>query len=266
MECLYVKRFENGKMYVGITNNFDKRMESHNRSAFIEESMLPVHCAMRKYRHTTEVWSSDIDDRELILMLEVQTIEQLKNAGIELYNLTIGGEGVITDCDWIVQYDLSGNIIAEHYGQNEAGRATGAHQSHINACLRGKANTAGGFVWKYRDKENIVIEKKYRVIQYDKSGNEIARFYTAKEAEDLVGVSIFQCLKGEKPSAGGFVWRKVGDDFNKYRTERKDTKKVMDIRTKKVYNSIKEGAKSCGMKPATLRMQLMRGNGYFIYC
>lgn len=89
---LYVKIFDNKKMYVGITNNFDRRMYQHQREAYDANSQFMVHKAMRKHSHTTEVWAENIDDRELIMQLEVQTISQLRELGIELYNMTDGGE------------------------------------------------------------------------------------------------------------------------------------------------------------------------------
>lgn len=90
--CLYVKIFDNGKMYVGITNNFNKRMREHKRAS-ANGSELFVHSAMRKHSHYTEIWADGIDDRELLCQIEMQTIAQLKDIGIELYNLTDGGDG-----------------------------------------------------------------------------------------------------------------------------------------------------------------------------
>lgn len=92
---LYVKIFDNGKFYVGITNNFKKRMYQHEFDAHKNNSSLSVHRAMRKHNHRTEIWSSGIEDRYLMELLEIQTIKQLKENGIKLYNLTNGGESII---------------------------------------------------------------------------------------------------------------------------------------------------------------------------
>lgn len=78
-------------MYVGITKNFDRRMYVHKYDAYIRNSKLPVHRAMRRHSHTTEIWADGIDDRDLIYMLEEQTIKQLKDNGVHLYNITNGG-------------------------------------------------------------------------------------------------------------------------------------------------------------------------------
>ena len=88
---VYIKHFENGKKYIGITNNFKGRMNRHNSSAKCG-SNLPVHKAMRKYSHETEIvfWSEDYDD---VLEMEKIIIQNFKDLGVELYNITDGGEG-----------------------------------------------------------------------------------------------------------------------------------------------------------------------------
>lgn len=68
---LYAKIFENGKIYIRITNNFNNRMYQHKYDAYKYNSKLPVHRAMRKYNHRTEIWAEGIDDRELIELLEI---------------------------------------------------------------------------------------------------------------------------------------------------------------------------------------------------
>lgn len=88
---LYVKRFENGKMYVGITNDFERRMREHNKLAK-DGNELPIYRAMRKHNHTTEiVFRSNV--YEDILAMEKIVIQNFKDLGYELYNMTDGGEG-----------------------------------------------------------------------------------------------------------------------------------------------------------------------------
>lgn len=49
----------------------------------------------------------------------------------------------------VLQFDLTGNTIAEFPGQSEAARETGVRQTSISkACLR-KQETAGGFKWSF---------------------------------------------------------------------------------------------------------------------
>lgn len=91
---VYLKIFDNNKYYVGITNDFDRRMDEHNRKAFKSLSNLPIHKAMRKHNHQTEIIyrSNNYND---ILFMEKQVITNFKELGYELYNLTLGGEGTL---------------------------------------------------------------------------------------------------------------------------------------------------------------------------
>lgn len=93
MNVVYVKHFENGKKYVGITNNFERRMDEHVKQARYKNS-LPVYQAMRKYTHETEIVfeSEHYDD---VLRYEVIIIQNFKDLGYELYNMTDGGEGTL---------------------------------------------------------------------------------------------------------------------------------------------------------------------------
>ena len=67
------------------------------------------------------------------------------------------------------------------------------------------------------------------VIQYDKSGNYIAIYESARIAEKETGISyklISAVCNGNKKSACGFIWRFDGDSFDKYNTENLNFTKV----------------------------------------
>lgn len=51
----------------------------------------------------------------------------------------------------VEQLDLNGNIIATHYGMNEAERNTGIRTSSIWKCCSGRQHTACGYRWRYAD-------------------------------------------------------------------------------------------------------------------
>ena len=91
---VYVKEFENGKVYVGITNNFRSRMSNHKSKAFVSGSKLPVHRAMRKYTHETKIVFKS-EDYDEILKKEIELIQEYKDKGIDVYNLTDGGGGAV---------------------------------------------------------------------------------------------------------------------------------------------------------------------------
>lgn len=51
----------------------------------------------------------------------------------------------------VLQYTLDGQLIVEHYGTREASRHTGIPQSCIQRCCKGAYNSAGGYIWKYKE-------------------------------------------------------------------------------------------------------------------
>lgn len=52
----------------------------------------------------------------------------------------------------LLQQIQDGVVIAEHYGTCEAERKTGIKFGNIAACCRGERKTAGGYQWKYKQK------------------------------------------------------------------------------------------------------------------
>lgn len=52
----------------------------------------------------------------------------------------------------ISQYDLENNHIKDFESINEASRNTNIGKDNISACCRKKQKTAGGYIWKYKDK------------------------------------------------------------------------------------------------------------------
>lgn len=50
----------------------------------------------------------------------------------------------------ILQFDLSGKLIAEYKSQTEAAIINGFKRGNISACCRGVNKTAYGYIWKYK--------------------------------------------------------------------------------------------------------------------
>ena len=49
----------------------------------------------------------------------------------------------------VIQTDLVGRFIKEHYSQSQASRDTGVNQGNIGSCCRGMLKEAGGFKWMF---------------------------------------------------------------------------------------------------------------------
>lgn len=55
----------------------------------------------------------------------------------------------------IMQYSLDNQFISLFDSITEAGRKTGVDVGSISACCRGKQKTAGGYIWKYHNNEDV---------------------------------------------------------------------------------------------------------------
>lgn len=52
----------------------------------------------------------------------------------------------------VKQYDLKGNYIDTFCSMVEAATKTNTNKSDLSCCCRGKYKTAGGFIWKFKNK------------------------------------------------------------------------------------------------------------------
>ena len=50
----------------------------------------------------------------------------------------------------VLQYDKNGILINEYPSMKEAERKTGINNGYICSVCKGKLNTAGGYIWKYK--------------------------------------------------------------------------------------------------------------------
>ena len=53
----------------------------------------------------------------------------------------------------ILQYSKSGKFIREWTGAHEVERVLGIYHTSITQCCKGKRKSAGGFVWRYKEKD-----------------------------------------------------------------------------------------------------------------
>ena len=61
----------------------------------------------------------------------------------------------------VIQLDGHGNIVGEYVSAREAARRIGVHPSCINNCCKGIKKRIKGFVWKYAENKDELIDKIY---------------------------------------------------------------------------------------------------------
>lgn len=79
--------------------------------------------------------------------LEWMTAKENNNYGT--HNERITGRPFIP----IIQYSKSGDFIREWPSGQEVKRVLGINRGHIASCCRGKRKSAGGFIWRYKEKD-----------------------------------------------------------------------------------------------------------------
>lgn len=122
------------------------------------------------------------------------------------------------------QYDLEGKYIATYNSQKEAGLITGINSNNICDVCKGRALSAGGFIWTYTKEENKIIiktnfekgrngKRRKRVLPIEKytlDNTFICLYDNASIAARDVGVhysNIIRCAKGEYKQSAGFIWK-----------------------------------------------------------
>lgn len=206
---------ENGKCYIGQSRDIEARWQKH-LSSYKSSPDWELYRAFKKYgisKFTFEIVEEcqieELNEREVYWIAQYNSF----NNG---YNMTLGGEACNGTNDKIVyQYDLSGRLVGEYKSAHEAARALNIQFTNICKVCRGERKTAGGFGWSYEKKiieEPIqtIVKHNTAVLQYDKQGNFIAEYKSAREAWKQTGINnttIGLVCKGKGKTAGGFVWR-----------------------------------------------------------
>ncbi len=116
----------------------------------------------------------------------------------------------------VVQYSLEGEKIKEFVSISEAAKSINVHTSVIIRVCQGKANTSGGYVWKYEGDEPPVTKVKrgsaVKVEQLTMEGAPIKIWTCISDAARSLNISdshISSVCKGKRKSTGGFRWRYV---------------------------------------------------------
>ena len=113
----------------------------------------------------------------------------------------------------IVQYDLKGNIVAKYPSMMEAYRQTGVHYANIRACITGRRQQMGGYVWKVEGESFVAPKSKKakEIVQYDKDGNFLKSWPSVLSASLSLGMkssnSLIRCLKNRTHTCKGYIWK-----------------------------------------------------------
>lgn len=214
----------NGKIYIGQTNNFEKRKREHlsdkrnNHQAFKR--------ALNKYGEEGFEWEviDKCTTKEKINEKEKYYIKYYNSKVPNGYNIANGGEG---GSNWnlkpIVMLDLKGNYIKRYDYITECENETGLNHSTICGCCKGKHLRYKDYIFMYEQdylkngpRKYIKPEncRKRKIEKYDLNGNYICEYESITKASIETGVArtnISSCLIKKVKSSGGFIWIYKGD-------------------------------------------------------
>jgi len=114
----------------------------------------------------------------------------------------------------VLQYNLNGDFIKEFSSIKQAAEETGIIRASISQTCRGKAKTAGGSQWKYKEDEKPILKlhrsgQEIAINQLSLTGDIIKVWKSAKEAEKELGIGgthIASVCRGKRQTTGGFKW------------------------------------------------------------
>ena len=146
----------------------------------------------------------------------VQNLEWVSNKENQIHKFQIGLGNNFTKK--IVQYDLEMNKIKEFKSIAGAAKELNIGKTNINGVLKNRRKTAGGFVFKYIEDENIDFSKKItvnknrgrKVVQYNLEMNVIKIHNSISDAARNVNIhknNIWAVINSFRKSAGGFIWK-----------------------------------------------------------
>lgn len=200
----------NGDTYIGATTkSVNDRKLDHIQKANNGES-TKFYVAIRTYDASAFNWeqidtASSLDE---LAQKEKQYITEFKSKE-EGYNSDEGGGFQKT----IYQYNLEdGSLINTYDCLTDAGNAVNATKQCISKACLSVNHTYRGFYWSYDYKEPFIPkidERKKEVLQYSLEGHLLSKYLSVADASKQTGVvctSIAKVCRGERKSAGGFVW------------------------------------------------------------
>ena len=153
----------------------------------------------------------------------------------------------------VEQYTLDYNICLNVYDNAKiASIETGInHQNIINCCNGKRYASAGGFRWKYEGEETIsnnISVQQTPVDMYTKEMEYIKSFKSINDAckeTNISQSSISMVISNKNKTAGGYIWRKTGDDISTYKFGiQKESPKINVFDNQKIfikqYDSVKD--------------------------
>lgn len=251
----------NKKVYIGKTNDFEKRKKEHTIYDINDNSIF--HKALLKYGLDNFKWEivCSTNCKEELNELEKFFIKKYNSFKPNGYNMTKGGDGgSMWNAKPVVCLEKNGQFVARYDSAGEAEKKAGYTNSSVLTCCKTKNRTHKGKIFMFEDEyisDGAYIYQKpksticKKIIQCDLFGNKIKSFESVTQASKETGIkrsNISQNLTKKCKTSHGYIFV-YEDDYpieNLFiHKHNKKGKKIYQLNAKtgeviNSFNSIKE--------------------------
>lgn len=206
--------------YVGKTSNPSRRFQSYlwDRPKVKYHSYYWIQSLLKKRQKPV---MNIIDETDTNWeQLEQYWIEQFRQWGFNLTNITKGGEGAYGAGKWnnkvISAYSRTGDFIRTFSSIKEASLFYKITPKQIRDVLKQRGKLCHNLQFRYGNiQENIgkpVLRKLSHsgIIRLSKDNKEIDEFLSAIDASEKLNIglsNIYQCLNNKRETAYGYKWK-----------------------------------------------------------
>lgn len=209
----------NGKLYIGCTNDFERRKTAHLQLRKTEKCLF--HDMINKHGKDSFLWEiiEIVNSQEKAYEREQYYIKELNTVFPNGYNMTIGGRShSLVNSKPIVCLTLDGQYVKRYLSGAQAVYEDGYVLACIHDCCKGKIRRHKDKIFMYEEEylangariyEKPEPGRMTTVIQCDMQGNFIAKFKSVNEAAKKTGTcrtTLSGCLIGDYKSANGFIF------------------------------------------------------------
>lgn len=219
MYCVYKHTSPKGLVYIGLTSR-NPISRWQNGTGYKGNSYFTR--AIKKYgwvNFAHEIVADGLTEDEAKL-LEIDLIKQYRSNERKYgYNISSGGESkkgtkISEQQKRKISEANKNKVVSEETRKKLSASTRRTWQNpefvrYMSEINKGKNNPAYG---KHMTDEEKIKRNSKQVVQYDKNGNEIARFISIHKAQELTGVSrdvISKCCRGIYKQGGGYVWKRA---------------------------------------------------------
>lgn len=194
IQIYFLHRGDNIPFYIGETSKSLKSRLTHHKRKFGQDVLI---------EHVDDV------SIETWRFWEKHYISLFRSWGFDLENKNQGGGG--SDKGIPKHTKESKALIGESKRGKTLTKETRLKQSISNTGIsRNKGNSfASGYIRSEESKQNIGKKLQKPILQYDLKGEFIKEFPSIIEVRKYLQTKstvIFQCLKGERENAYGYIW------------------------------------------------------------